>query len=153
MLCDVVSPCHSLPLQHFGPAGSLWQRCPVRRHGGDRTGTEIWVKAKHSRSPWASAEPAGMGHARVVLTTTKTARVSQKHWLLLFKRPKHKFYCLENYTDDVDMLSDYDLITINLMNSVCSSFSWDIMTFSCNITTFSWHITTLSHKITPPIVQ
>lgn len=34
-------PCHSWhSTQHFGPGGRLWQRCPVRRHGGDRTGPD-----------------------------------------------------------------------------------------------------------------
>lgn len=61
MLCDVVSLYRSPPLQHFGPTGSLWQRCPVRRHGGDRVGT----KAEHCCSPWASAEAGVMGQARL----------------------------------------------------------------------------------------
>ncbi|KAK1886236.1 Mitochondrial ribosome-associated GTPase 1 [Dissostichus eleginoides] len=36
---------NSWPPQHFGSGGRLWQRCPVRRHGGDRTGPEIWSKS------------------------------------------------------------------------------------------------------------
>lgn len=54
-------PCHSSLPQHFIPAGRHWQRYPVEHDTEGKSRTEIWVKAKQCRSPWASAEPARPG--------------------------------------------------------------------------------------------